>query len=90
MDRGKEFVAKVQDTIHNKYDIKKKLITTQNPQANAMVEQVHQTAHNMVHSLKVQGKQNLDLISVGLEFLVRFAKQLSEQFTPQIKPHHLN
>ena len=60
IDRGKEFVAKVQDTIHNKYDIKKKLITTQNPQANAMVEQVHQTVHNMVHSLKVQGKQNLD------------------------------
>ena len=28
MDRGKEFAAEVQDTIHNEYGIKKKLITT--------------------------------------------------------------
>ena len=60
MDRGKEFAGEVQETIHHEYGIRRKLITTQNPQANAMVEQVHQTVHNMVRSLKLTGKQDLD------------------------------
>ena len=60
MDRGKEFAGEVQATIHNEYGIKKKLITTQNPQANAIVERVHQSVHNMVRSLKICGQQDLD------------------------------
>ena len=36
------------------------MITTQNFQANAMVERVHQTVHNLVRSLKISGKQDLD------------------------------
>ena len=40
--------------ISEDYGIQKKLITTRNPQANAMVERVHQTVHNLirVHGLK--------------------------------------
>ena len=60
MDRGKEFAAEVQETIHHEYGIRRKLITTRNPQANAMVERVHQTVHNMVRSLYITGKQDLD------------------------------
>ena len=60
MDCGREFQAEVSDAIHNEYDIRKKIITTRNPQANSMVERVHQTVHNMIRSLNVRGKKNID------------------------------
>ena len=54
MDRGSEFAGEVEEMISEDYGIQKKLITTRNPQANAMVERVHQTVHNLirVHGLK--------------------------------------
>ena len=60
IDCSKEFAAEVQETTHYEYGIHRKLITTHNPQANAMAEQVHQTVHNMVRSFKLSGKQDLD------------------------------
>ena len=47
MDRGKEFAAEVRDTLKNEYGLTRKLITTRNPQANSMIERVHQVLHNM-------------------------------------------
>ena len=60
MDRNREFQAEISDAIHNEYGIRKKIITTCNPQANSMVERVHQTVHNMIQSLNVRGKKNID------------------------------
>ena len=60
MDHGKEFAAEVQNTIHNEYGIQCKLITTRNPPANAMMERVHQTMHNMIRSLMIRGKEDID------------------------------
>ena len=60
MDRGKEFAAKVQDTIHNHCAIKWKLITTHNPQANTMVEQIHQVIHNMTWTACVTSESDLN------------------------------
>ena len=34
--------------------IKKKPITARNPQANVIVERVHQTIENMIHTFQVQ------------------------------------
>ena len=48
MDRGREFAAEVKDSLQNDYGAKRKLITTRNPQANAMVERVHQVVQNMI------------------------------------------
>ena len=59
-DRGNEFKAEVEDAIQNEYGIKKKLITTRNPQANAMGERVHQTISNMIRVHGIQGKDQLD------------------------------
>ena len=42
-DRGKEFMAEFAQMIQKDYGIKKKGITTRNPQANAIVERIHQT-----------------------------------------------
>ena len=51
LDRGKEFMAKFIDIIKNDYnDIKLRRITTRNPQANSIVERVHQTIGNMMRT----------------------------------------
>ena len=60
MDRGKEFAAEVRDMISEQYGIKRKLITTRNPQANAIVERVHKTVHQMLDSCEITGKDDLD------------------------------
>ena len=60
MDRGKEFAAEVQRTIKNEYGITRKLITTRNPQANAVVERIHQVIHNMIRTAGIKGESDLD------------------------------
>ena len=42
LDRGTEFMAEFSKMIQDDYGIKKKPITKRNPQANAIVERVHQ------------------------------------------------
>eukprot|EP00957_Ditylum_brightwellii_P131651 10040293-Ditylum_brightwellii.AAC.1 len=51
----KDFIALVQDN----YRVKCKLITTRNPQANAIVEQAYQTIGNLLHMFEI-GRAELD------------------------------
>ena len=51
-----EFRKMVQDD----YDIKKKPITKWNPQANAIVERVHQKIGNIIRTFEVQDKDDLE------------------------------
>ena len=60
MDRGKEFAREVRDTLIGEYGVIRKLITTRNPQANAMVERAHQVIHNMVRSMQVRSVDDID------------------------------
>ena len=60
MDRGKEFAAEVRELIKDEYAINKKIITTRNPQANSIVERVHKTVHQMIDSLDIKNKNDLD------------------------------
>ena len=62
MDRGKEFVGKEfkRELCEKEYGIKVKMATTANPQANSIVERVHQTLGNMVRSLNLQESEDLD------------------------------
>ena len=48
LDRGKEFMAEFSQMIKNDYGIKPRPITTRNPQANAIIERVHQTIGNIL------------------------------------------
>ena len=48
MDRGSEFMAEFSEMVVRDYGVKKKTITTRNPQANAIVERVHQTIGNVI------------------------------------------
>ena len=47
-------------SLRDEYGINKKLITTRNPQANAIVERVHQTVHNMLRVSALHDSDSCD------------------------------
>ena len=54
-DRGSEFIGKdFQKMIRNDYGIKGKPITVRNPQANAIVERVHQVIGNIIRTFELE------------------------------------
>jgi hypothetical protein len=54
-DRGGEFIGhEFQNMIKNDYGIKKKPITVRNPQANAIVERIHQVIGNIIRTFELQ------------------------------------
>jgi hypothetical protein len=53
-DQGTEFMAEFAQMVRNDYGIKSKPITKRNPQANAIIERVHQTIGNIIRTFQVQ------------------------------------
>ena len=54
-DRGGEFTGQFfKDTLQNEYGIELRLITTANPQANAVVERIHQVIGNMIRTMGLE------------------------------------
>ena len=54
-DRGGEFIGhEFQDMLKNDYGITCKPITTRNPQANAIIERVHQVIGNIIRTFELQ------------------------------------
>ena len=53
-DRGSEFIGHQFQIMLDDYGVKKKPITTRNPQANAIVERVHQVIGNIVRTFELQ------------------------------------
>jgi transposase InsO family protein len=53
-DQGTEFMAEFAQMVRNDYGIKSKPITKRNPQANAIIERVHQTIGNISRTFQVQ------------------------------------
>ena len=47
-DRGTKFMVEFVYMCHNDYGLKRKPITTRNPQSNAIIEQIHQTIGNVI------------------------------------------
>ena len=60
MDRGKEFAAEVSKALRDEYGFERKLITTRNPQANAIIERIHQVVGDMICTRDIRGKADLD------------------------------
>jgi len=55
-DRGSEFIGKdFQKMIRDDYGVKGKPITVRNPQANAIVERVHQVIGNIIRTFELEG-----------------------------------
>ena len=52
-DRGKEFMGEFAKMVKNNYGVTQRPITTRNPQANSILERVHQTLGNMIRTFSV-------------------------------------
>ena len=90
MDRGREFMAEVQSALKDEYGVKRKLITTRNPQANAMVERAHQTIHNMIATQQIKTKDDLpDGSWQGILSAVGFAMRATIHTTTRATPMQL-
>ena len=59
-DRGTEFIAEFSKMCHNDYGLKRKPITTRNPQSNAIIESIHQTIGNIIGTFDVSNIVNND------------------------------
>jgi len=68
LDRGKEFMAEVTKMIKNDYGIKKHPITVRNPQANSIIECVHQTISNIIRTIAIYNTTTVDIKILGVEF----------------------
>ena len=73
-DRGTKFMAEFAKMCHNDYVLKRKPITTRNPQSNAIIERIHQTIGNIIRTFDVSNIVNNDPgsgILAGTMFSVR-------------------
>ena len=52
-DKGTEFMGDFAQMIQDDYGIKKRPITKRNPQANAIIERIHQTIGNMIRTFEI-------------------------------------
>ena len=87
-DRGNEFLGKeFQEIIQKDYGIKRKPITVRNPQANAIVERIHQVIGNMIRTFELEDRY-LDEddpwkgILCAVAFAIRSTVHTTLQHTP--------
>ena len=60
MDKGREFAREVSETLQNECGVKRKIVTSRNPQSNSMIERCHKTLHNMIRSAQIKDRRDLD------------------------------
>ena len=89
LDRGNEFKREVLAMLKNDYGITMKLITTRNPQANAMVERIHQVCGNMIRTRAITGKADLDQGWLGILSAIRHAVRSLVHTTARATPTQL-
>ena len=91
-DRGREFMAEFALMIKQDYNVKRKLITTRNPAANAIIERVHQTIGNMIRSFQVQDLEvpvDADFSWTGILQAVSFAVRSTVHTVTRATPMQL-
>ena len=89
-DRGNEFLAEFAQLIKDEYGIEKKLMTTQNPQANSILERIHQTIGNMIRTFEVHNNQlDEDDPWSGILAAIAFATRATIHTTLQQTPCQL-
>ena len=76
-DRGTEFMAEFVKMCHNDYGLKRKPITTRNPQSNAIIKHIHQTIGNLIRTFDVSNIVNDDPWSGILAAAMFAAMELS-------------
>ena len=88
LDRGTEFMAEFAQMVRKDYGLKMKPITTRNPQANAIIERVHQTIGNIVRTFDVKVIEEDDPWS-GILCATMFAVRATFHTTLQATPMQL-
>jgi transposase InsO family protein len=88
LDRGTEFMAEFAKMVKNDYGLKLKPITTRNPQANAIIERVHQTIGNIIRTFNVQSMDEKDPWK-GILAATMFAVRATFHTTLQASPMQL-
>ena len=87
-DRGNEFLAEFAQMVVEDYGIKKKPITKCNPQANSIIERVHQTLGNIIRVLDTQSMDPEDPWG-GVLAAAMFALRATYHTTTQATPMQL-
>ena len=87
-DRGGEFMAEFKQELENGYGITKKTITTRNPQANAILERVHQTLGNIIRTFSFEDLEEDDPWS-GILSAAAFAIRATVSTTTEKSPMQL-
>eukprot|EP00957_Ditylum_brightwellii_P096817 7373380-Ditylum_brightwellii.AAC.1 len=80
-------MAEFTEMIASDYGVKKKTIAARNPQANSIIERIHQTIGNMIRSFKVHGT-SIDEKDpwTGIISAVRFTLRATVHTTMQATP----
>ena len=86
-DRGSEFMGEFAKMVKNNYGIKTKAITSRNPQANAIIERVHQTLGNIIrtfeaHSADIDEDDPWSGILSAASFAIRATYHTTLRATP--------
>jgi hypothetical protein len=89
-DRGNEFLGEFTRMVERDYGIKRKPTTTRNPQANSILERIHQTIGNMIRSFQV-GTLEIDEQDPwsGILAATMFATRATYHTTTQATPMQL-
>ena len=90
-DRGTEFKAEFAKMLQEDYLVIPRPISTRNPQANSIVERVHQTIGNMLRTFSIQSNTGLDEKDPwsGILAAVAFAVRATVHTTTQASPSQL-
>ena len=93
-DRGTEFMGEFTKMAKRDYGLKTRPITARNPQANSMVERVHQTIGNMFRTMQPQHRDLAEENSVekpwdGILAAIGFAVRTTYHTTTQASPAQL-
>jgi hypothetical protein len=90
-DQGKEFMGAFAEMVSQDYGIKRQGITVRNPQANAVIERIHQTIANMIRTFEVQDEPYLDPDKpwAGILSATMFAVRATYHTTLQATPSQL-
>ena len=86
-DRGTRFMVEIAKMYQNDYGLKRKPITTSNSQSNAIIERIHQTIVNIIHTFDVSNIVNNDPSSgilVAAMFSVRETYHTTLQASPML------
>ena len=87
-DRGTEFMAEFAEMVSNDYGIKRKPATTRNPQANSVIERIHQTLGNIIRVYDYDALDDKDPWSGPLSAAM-FALRATYHTTLQASPAQL-